>query len=116
MASTTKKVLTGVGIAAAAAAALAGVYFLYGTKEGAVRRKKIKSWVLKMKGDVLEELENLKVVNQEVYEKTVDAVTNKYAQLKHVAPPELAKVAKELKGYWLSMQRELAARRRTKKK
>lgn len=112
--STTKKVLTGVGVAAAAAAALAGVYFLYGTKEGAARRKRIKSWVFKMKGDVLEQLENLKEVNQEVYEKTVDAVTEKYAQLKDVAPGELARVTKELKGYWRAMQKELKVRRKSK--
>jgi hypothetical protein len=48
----------------ALAALSAGAYFLYGTKEGAKKRVKIKGWMLKAKGEVLEKMEALKDVNE----------------------------------------------------
>ncbi len=101
-------VLAGVGLAGVVAA-LAGAYYFYGSKEAKSHRAKLKAWSVKMKGDVMEKLEDLKEVNQELYEKTVDTVAEQYEKVKNVTPADVAKVAKELKGYWKHMQRELAA-------
>lgn len=102
-------VLTGVGLAAAAAAAIAGAYYFYGSKEGPARRKKLKGSIVKMKGEVLERLEDLKEINQEIYDKTVDAVAEQYQKVKNITPEDIAEVTKELKSYWSKMQRELVA-------
>lgn len=99
----------------AAAAALAGAYFLYGTKEGPARRKKIKAWMLKMKADVLEEMENLKDLNEEVYHRAVEAVARNYEKVKDVTPEEVAEIVRELKGYWKPLKRELEAKTHAKR-
>lgn len=90
-----------VGLALAAGlAAVAGGVFLYGTDAGKKKRKAIRGWVLKAKGEVIEKLENLKEVNEENYHKVVDAVEKKYKALKSVSPEELAEVVGELKKSW----------------
>ena len=53
-----KMIGAGLGIAALAAA---GTYFLYG-KRGVNNRKAIAGWVLQLKGQVLEKLEQIKKV------------------------------------------------------
>ncbi len=49
------KVAVGVGLGMLAAMS-AGAYYLYGTKEGAKKRVKIRGWALKAKGEMLERL------------------------------------------------------------
>lgn len=92
----------GVGLAAVAAAA-AGAYFLYG-KEGAKNRRKVKSWMLKMKAEVLEGLENAKEVNEKTYRKVVADVTRRY---KNVDKKELAEMARELMGHWRNISKQI---------
>ena len=48
--STAQKVGIGFGLTAAAVTA-AGAFFLYGSKEAAKNRKKVKGWMLKAKGE-----------------------------------------------------------------
>jgi len=100
--------VAGVGLAALAAAA-AGAYFLYGSKEGAKRRKKISGWMLKAKGEVLEQMEKVEHMNEKAYRQMVDTVAVKYKKLKHVDPAELQQMVKELKGHWKGIQKELVA-------
>ncbi|MES3005999.1 MAG: hypothetical protein V4664_03580 [Patescibacteria group bacterium] len=95
------------GIIGIAAAAAAGAYFLYGTKDGKKMQKKVRGWSLKAKGEVLEKLENLKEVNEDAYHKTVDAVLKRYETVKSVDAAELASIAKELKGHWANIRKEL---------
>lgn len=94
----------GMGLAAVAAAA-AGAYFLYG-KEGAKNRKKVKSWMLKMKAEVLEGLENAKEVNEKTYRKVVADVTRRY---KNIDKKELADMARELMGHWRNISKQVVA-------
>jgi hypothetical protein len=89
-----------VGLALAGLAAVAGGVFLYGTDAGKKKRKAIKGWMLKAKGEVIEKLENLKEVNEENYHKIVDAVETKYKALKSVAPEELARSCCRFKKSW----------------
>jgi len=102
------------GVAAVIAAAAAGSYFFYG-KNGAKNRKKLKSWALKMKADVMEGIENLKEVSEPAYNQVVDEVSRRYAKLKQVDPRELAQVAKEIKSHWRSLTREFAKKPKSKK-
>jgi hypothetical protein len=89
-----------IGLALAGLAAIAGGVFLYGTDAGKKKRKQIKGWTLKAKGEVIEKLEQLKDVNEENYHKVVDAVAAKYQTVKTVAPEELAEVVADLKKSW----------------
>ncbi len=97
------------------AAAAAGAYFLYG-KGGAERRRKAKSWMLKMKGDVLARLENMQKVDKAAYNRTVDEVSRRYKALKAVAPGELSSLVKEMKGHWRNIEKELAKAKKSGKR
>jgi hypothetical protein len=107
------KVGLGIGLAAAA---IAGAYYLYGTKEGAKRRTKIQGWTLRAKGEVLERLENLKDVNEDAYNNIVDTVTERYKKVKGVDVAELALLAQDLKKHWTSIRRQMQASNAPKKK
>ena len=96
------KMLGTLGIAAAAF----GVYMLYGSKEGAARREKIKSWALKMKGDVLEKIEDAKEVTEEKYNQIVDEVALKYRAAKNIDIGELTTVVDELRGHWDAIKKQ----------
>ena len=96
-----------VGIVGVAAAAAAGAYFLYGTKDGKKKMKQIRGWALKAKGEVLQKVEQLKEVNEDLYHQVIDSVLKRYETLKSVSPAELAAVAKELKGHWKNIKKEL---------
>ncbi len=88
-------------------AALAGAYFLYGTKAGTKRREQVRGWMLRAKGEVLEKLEKLKEVNEEAYNRVIDSVTERYERVKDVDPGEVAALAKDLKMHWQNISRQL---------
>ena len=89
-----------VSLAIAGLATVAGAVFLYGTDAGKKKRKAIKGWMLKAKGEVIEKLENLKEINEDNYNKIVDSVEAKYKALKNVAPEDLQEVVADLKKSW----------------
>lgn len=91
----------------AAVVAAAGAAFLYGTDAGKKSRKKIKGWTLKAKGEILEKLENAKDVSEETYAKVAAGVIDKYKKIKSIEEGELVEFAKELKGHWNSIKKEL---------
>ncbi len=105
----------GVGLAALTAVAAAGAYFLYG-KDGAKNRKKIKSWSLKAKAEVLEKLEKAKTINQEMYNEVVDAVAKKYAAVKAIDPKEVEILMKEMKAHWSRISRDMKEAEKRHKK
>lgn len=91
----------GVGVLlAATAAAAAGTYYLYGSKHAAQNRKKVKGWMLKARGEVVEKLENAKEVSQDKYDDTVDSVMKRYKKLSSVSSKEADELGKELKKHW----------------
>ena len=106
--------VTATAIAATVAAA-AGAYFIYGTKEGAKTKKKIKSWTLKAKAEVLEKLEKMKDMSEESYKNTVETVMKKYDNLKAEHGDEVDAVKKELHGYWNHLKKHLNAKKVVKK-
>jgi len=97
------------GIAAAAAAAVAGAYFLYG-KNAAKNRKVVKGWSLKAKGEILDQMEKGKEMTEEAYNKVIDKVSQKYQAVKNIDRSELDQMAKELKGHWGSIKKQLTAK------
>jgi hypothetical protein len=97
--------LVAAGVAAVAAAA--GAYFLYGTKEGAKTKKKVKSWALKAKGEVLEKIEKMKDVSEDSYNGAVASVMDKYKKVMKEHGDDVDAVSKELKGYWGHLKKHL---------
>lgn len=98
-----KPIAAGVGLAAIAAA---GAYFLYGER-GARNGKSISGWALKMKGEVLEQMESLKELDQETYHRLVDKTARRYGPGKRVSSCELKRVTEELKGAWPHISKQL---------
>lgn len=102
-----KVVLAGAGIVALVAAA-AGAYFLYGSKGAGKRRKQVKGWALKAKGEILEKLESLSEVSEEIYHRVVKEVADRYQDLKNIEPTELQEFRSELQSNWGKIKKEIA--------
>ena len=100
----------GVGVAAAAAAA-AGMYFFAG-KHGAKNRKQVKAWAHKAKKEVVAQLKKAKALNQKKYNQIVSEVSKRYSRVKNLDPKEVARLTKELQGYWKQIERVARARSR----
>lgn len=100
----------GIGVGLGMLAALsAGAYYLYGTKEGAKKRLKIRGWMLKAKGEIMEKMEDLKEVNEEKYNALVETVMKKYHGLKNIDPKEVDEMVGDLKKHWKNIKRHLDA-------
>lgn len=100
-----KMIVVGAGVAALSAAA----YLLYGP-DGKKNKKIIRSWVLKMKGDIIEKFEEAKEVTEPLYHKIVDEISAKYMKTKGVSQEEVNKVVAELRKNW-----KAATKKSTKK-
>ncbi len=105
-----------VGLAAASVAALAGGYLLYGAKDAAKNRKKVRGWTLKAKGEILEKIEKLQDVSEDKYNDIVDVVTKKYAGLKDIDPADLTALVNDAKKHWKVIHRQLAGTPKKKPK
>jgi hypothetical protein len=100
-----------VGITAAAV----GAYYLYGSDEAHKNRAKVKAWMLKAKGDVLEELEKAQEVSEAAYETALDSVARKYRELKNIDPDDLAAFIAEMRDHWQGIKKTLKSAPTTKK-
>ncbi|HVT75006.1 MAG TPA: hypothetical protein VHD69_01125 [Candidatus Paceibacterota bacterium] len=92
------------GIAGLSAAAV-GAYYLYGHEEAGKNRAKVKSWMLKAKGEVIDELENVRNVTESAYVSAVDTIAKKYRQIKSIDEAELAEFITEMKDHWNGIKR-----------
>lgn len=97
----------GAGIGAALLAAAAGAYFLYG-KDAPKRRKAARSWMLRAKAEILEQIESLGDLDKQTYYDLIDAAAARYLKAKDVSSAEVAELVKELRGYWSGMKRQLS--------
>ncbi len=91
--STGKMVAIGAGVAALAAAS----YYFFGP-EGKKNQKKMKGWMIKMKGEIVEKMEGAKEVTEDAYHKIIDAVAAKY--LKGATADEAKMYVDVLKKQW----------------
>ena len=88
-------VAVGAGVIALAAAS----YFFFGP-EGKKNRNSLKGWMVKMKGEVIEKLEESKDMSEAAYEKIVDTVATKYAKAGKISEAEIRLFAGLLKQQW----------------
>lgn len=93
----------GVGLAALAAA---GTYFLRHDK-GARAKIKVRGWALKMKGEVLEKLENMRRIDRDTYLDIVDKVAARYAGRDNISAEELKHMTVELRNAWVHINKKL---------
>jgi hypothetical protein len=94
-----KKGAAGAIVGLVAAAAI-GTYFLYGAKGASSNRKKVKGWMLKAKGEILEKLEKAQEVSAEGYDMAVAQVMKKYEAMKEVDANDVAAFVADLKKHW----------------
>lgn len=107
-----KVVAIGAGIAALGAAS----YYFFGPK-GKAHRDQLKGWMLKMKAEIVEKLEDSKEVTEEAYTKIIDSISAKYAKLGKVDTSELEAYVAKLKKGWkeISGQKKKVAKKTVKK-
>lgn len=100
----------GFGLTAAAVTA-AGAYFLYGSKHATQNRKKVKGWVLKAKGEVLEALEKAEHITEAEYKALVDTASNAYGTVKNATAGEVKDFKKEMNDHWSKLQKSKAVKK-----
>lgn len=100
-----KEILIGAEIVSLMAG-IAGTYFLYGSESARKNRKKIKSWAFKAKGEVLEQLENMKDMSEEAYRGVVKEIADKYKNLKNIDASKIEEFASELFSYWSKIKND----------
>ncbi|MEK7579028.1 MAG: hypothetical protein AAB460_00640 [Patescibacteria group bacterium] len=98
-ASSSNKAEKTLAISAGVAALAAASYYLFGP-HGKQHRKKAQGWMIKMKGEVIEQLENLKEVSEPVYRDIVESVAARYVKNGKISRAEVNVLAKDLKGMW----------------
>jgi hypothetical protein len=97
------------GIMGLTAAAI-GAYYLYGHKDAEKNRAKVKGWMLKAKGEVLDELEKVQDVTESVYMAAVDAVAKRYNELKNIDAADLEIFIKEMKNHWQGIKKTMSSK------
>lgn len=100
--SNAQKLGIGVGLTTAAVAAV-GAYFLYGSKDAPKNRKKVRSWALKAKGEVLEVLEKAEQITEGEFHEAVNKVVKSYAAVEKLSKNELAEFKSEMTDNWKNM-------------
>ncbi len=108
--STAQKVGLGVGLTAAAVTA-AGAYFLYGSKDAVKNRKKVKSWMLKAKGEVLEALEKADKITEAEYKKIVEMASGAYGKVQNATSAEVKEFKNEMEDHWKKLQKSGALKK-----
>lgn len=108
-----KKVAIGVAAGVVAAAA-AGTYFLYGSKNAKKYRGKLKSWMFSAKGEILNAIEKLQNVTEDDYQRIVDAVASKYKTVSTVDSADLIKFATDMKKHWKTISKSVSKKSRAK--
>ncbi len=104
-----------VGIGATVAALGAAAYVLFGP-EGKKNKKVIKGWAIKMKGEIIEKLEEAEEITEPVYHKIIDTVSSKYSKIKKIDPKDLEKVVSEAKSHWKTMMKDTKPKKKAKVK
>jgi hypothetical protein len=95
-----KKSGSNIGLIGASIVGLAtAAYFFFGPK-GKKNQKDAKAWTLKMKAEVIGELEKAKVMSEPVYHKIIDTVAAKYRKELKASPKEVQSLVNDLKDHW----------------
>ena len=97
-----------VGIGAGIAALSAAAYIMFGP-DAKKNRKAVRGWAVKMKGEVIEKLEQAKEITEPIYHNIVDQVEAKYAKAKNVDAKELEAIVTDIRKHWKSLERDAKA-------
>jgi len=103
-----------VAIGTGAIALAASTYYFFGPL-GKIHRKKAAGWMIKMKGEIIEKLEEAEEVSEEIYKQIIDTVLATYVASGKVATPELQAFAEVLKGQWKNIMKNLPGKKKSKK-
>lgn len=95
-----KLAVAGAGLAGIAATA----YFFFGPK-GKKHQQHLKAWAIKMKGDVVEKLEEAKEITEPIYLSIIDMVSKEYKENKRASKAEIDAMADDLKKHWKSISK-----------
>lgn len=104
-----------VALGAGAVALAASTYYFFGPA-GKIHRKKALGWMIKIKGEVVEKLEDAGEVTEQVYHGIVDAVIGTYAGTGKIAKHELQAFATLLKSQWKSIMKAAKGTKKPAKK
>lgn len=104
-------VAAGAGVLAIAAAS----YYLFGP-EAKKHQKKVKGWMIKAKGEIIEKLEDAKDMTEPAYHALVDSVTTAYLNNGKIAKEDIEAFTKSLKGQWKSIAKKALSRAKIAKK
>lgn len=88
-----------VAIGASVAALGAASYYFFGP-EGKKHQKNFKSWMVKMKADIVDKLQNAGEVTEAAYHKIVDSAAKMYEKTGKATKEEVAMYAEMLKKQW----------------
>ncbi len=96
-----KKISTGAVVAiGAGVAALGAVSYYFFGPHGKRHRKTFKGWMIKMKGEIIEKLENASEVTEAAYHGIIDSIANAYIRSGKGTEADVKRYADELKRQW----------------
>ena len=78
---------------------VAGAYFFLGPK-GKKHQRHAKAWAIKMKGDVVEKLEQASEITEPVYHEIINSVSKDYEKGMKAGRAEIDELATDLKKHW----------------
>ena len=95
-------------IGASIAGLAATAYFFLGPK-GKKHQKQTRGWAIKMKGDVVEKLEKVRLVTEPVYNEIIDSVAGRYEKEMKAGHKEIKALANDLKKHWKAVSNRAKA-------
>ncbi|MCE9628507.1 MAG: hypothetical protein K8Q91_00710 [Candidatus Vogelbacteria bacterium] len=110
-----KKVAAAGVVGAGVAALSVGAYLMFGP-DAKKNRKIVRGWAVKMKGEIIEKLENAKEVTEPVYQQVVDQVSKKYTALKNVDQAELMATVNDIRKQWGPILKHSSPKKKVAKK
>ena len=99
---------TAAGITVGVAAVGAIAYLLFGP-DGKKNQKIVKGWAVKMKGEIMEELEKMEEISGPTYEKIIDKVGEKYKKIKNVDLEDVVTEINNFKKNWKEIEKKSKA-------
>lgn len=95
----------------ASLAGLAAAYFFLGPKNKK-NLENTKSWAIKMRGDVIEKLEQVRDISEAVYGGIIDSVATKYEKSLKSNSKEIRELAQDLKTHWRVISKSVEAKKK----
>jgi gas vesicle protein len=95
-----------IGIGAGLVAIAAASYYFFGP-DGKDRRTKMKGWMIRMKGEVIEKIEDAKELTEPIYRDIIDSVVAASIATARASKEEVMEFADRLKSQWNDIVAEM---------